>query len=154
MANGKLDKELGITAMGPNEDKECTDMDTAEGNVAPGATGSESHKDKGKDKPSRARTPWLLNKAMGKEATALNAFSQQNWGGQTALYHKSITYCSVNELRDILAAALCSLATTDGHHLLLTPSADAETDPQALMCKPITGPCWSLFNRLQTNHML
>ena len=50
-----------------------------------------------------AKAPCKLNKVTGKESTAFHAFSQQNWGGVTASYYRSIA----NRTSDVL----CEIVT-------------------------------------------
>ena len=59
------------------------------------------------------KQPQTVNKATGKSSTKGTAFSLQNWGGQTLSYYNSISNRSMNTLGNIVAGALCSLATTD-----------------------------------------
>lgn len=73
-------------------------------------------------------------------STKGTAFSLQNWGGQTFAYYKSISKRSADELEDIVAGALCTIATTPNP---LDTSFDSQAflghsiaaDPRSQMCK-------------------
>ncbi|KAG9310565.1 hypothetical protein JVU11DRAFT_9118 [Chiua virens] len=74
----------------------------------------------------------------GKVSTKGAAFSQQNWGTQTAAYYKSIATRDDVALNDIVAGAICWLATHKSP-LQSAPGCGSpgnlEHDPRALMCK-------------------
>lgn len=65
------------------------------------------------EKQSKRTLPQMLNKATGKESTNGATFSHQNWDGQTASYYCSIPNRNLETLGDIVAGALCLLATTN-----------------------------------------
>ncbi|KAH0827333.1 hypothetical protein J3R83DRAFT_3961 [Lanmaoa asiatica] len=134
--DGKLDKELGITATESDQDEEAS-TSTDEGTVATASANKGKHLGL-KNSNLKAKTPRQLNKATGKESTSCNAFSQQNWGGQMAAYYKSIAACNADELNNIIASVLRLMATTQDNRMTLEPSTfiQPELDPRAQMCKP------------------
>ncbi|KAH0834699.1 hypothetical protein J3R83DRAFT_10226 [Lanmaoa asiatica] len=86
------------------------------------------------------KQPQTLNKATGKSSTKGTAFLLQNWGSQTSSYYSSILNRSTDTLGNIVASALCFLATTNsppGSFRVTQPSvSQLGLDPRSQMCKP------------------